>query len=449
MPLIKNNTYQCEITGYTSEGLGVAKVDGAVVFINNAVKGDIANIKIVKTTKNISYGIISELLTPSPNRVHPLCSVSQKCGGCTTWHMSYEEELEFKREKVENVIKRIGKVDFDVTEIVGSSLVSRYRNKAQFPVSDVNGKAIYGFYRKNSHDIIETKDCLIQTEKSNEIAKYITDFLNKHNIQAYNEHTHSGFIRNIYIRTGFKTGEILLCLVSTSFSIPEINLLAEELRSKFKKITGFLINKNSEKTNQILGSEYITIFGEPSLSDFLCDNKFNISPSSFYQVNRQAAENLYNKAIEYCNFDGTETVLDMYCGVGTITLAVSKYVKQITGIEIVADAIKNAIKNAETNNISNATFVVGDAKDAVKRFESDKIDVVIVDPPRKGLDVDTIQSIITINPEKIAYISCDPATLARDVKIFCENGYSLRNISAFDLFPRTWHVETVILMTKA
>ncbi len=448
MSLIKNNIYNVEITGYTSEGMGVCKIDGNVVFVQNAVKGDVAEIKIIKTTKNISYGLINLLLIPSVNRENPQCEVSKKCGGCSLWGMNYTEELEFKREKVENVIKRIGKVDFNVKEIVGSDEILRYRNKAQFPVCQQDGKAVYGFYRKNSHDIVETDDCLIQTELSNKIAKFIVDFLNKHKIPAYNEQKNNGFVRHIYMRTGFVTGDIMLCMVTTSFSIPQLNILQNELLENFPQITTFMLNKNGKKTNQILGNDYKVLFGDGEITDYLCDNLFNIAPQSFFQINRKSAENLYKKTIELCQFEPENAVLDLYCGVGTITLAVAPFVKKITGIEIVDDAIKNAIKNAKTNDIHNAEFVVGDASFAVKKFEKEKIDVIIVDPPRKGLDADTIQSIITINPKKIGYVSCDPATLARDIKIFTENGYELKECVAFDLFPRTFHVETVCLLSK-
>lgn len=445
---IKNNVYKVEITGYTSAGLGFCKIDEFVVFVHKAVKGDIANIKIIKVTKNIAYAIIEELLEPSVNRISSECKASKKCGGCTLWHMDYEQELEFKREKVESAIKKIGKIDFDLKEIEGSQLVKRYRNKAQYPVREQDGKAIFGFYRANSHDIIEVEDCLIQTEKSNEIAKYIVDFLNKHKIPAYNEQKHTGFIRHVYIRTGFKTGDIMVCIVSKSEKIPKIEILYQEIMDKFPKVSSFLINENNEKTNRILGEKYKAFTEKNTITDYLCENKFEIAPASFYQVNRQSAEKLYNKAIEFCDFSGNETVLDMFCGVGTITLAVAKHVSHVTGIEIVEDAITNAKENAKINEILNADFIVGDASKAVKRFEKEKIDVILVDPPRKGLDNDTISSIITINPEKIAYVSCDPATLARDIKMFSENGYELKKAIAFDLFPRTFHVESVCLLSK-
>ncbi|MFI3115826.1 MAG: 23S rRNA (uracil(1939)-C(5))-methyltransferase RlmD [Clostridia bacterium] len=448
MQPIKNSIYKVEITGYTSEGLGVCKIEDFVVFVNNAVKGDIAEIKIVKVTKKIAYGIITTILIPSVNRISPECQVSQKCGGCSLWHMSYDEELEFKREKVENVLKRVGKVDCDVKGIVASNNTLHYRNKAQYPVSNVDGQAIFGFYRKNSHDIVENDNCLIQTKKSNEIAKFITDFLNLHKISAYDEKKHKGVVRHIYTRVGFKSNEIMLCLVVTSFNFPKIDVLCDDLKEKFPQITTFILNKNDRQTNQILGEQYKIIFGCGEIKDEICDNTFNIAPQSFYQINRDSAEQLYEKAIEFCSFTGEETVLDMYCGVGTITLAVAKHVRKVNGIEIIPEAIKNAKNNAKYNDIDNAEFIVGDAKDAVKCFENQKIDVIIVDPPRKGLDIDTVQSIIKINPQKICYVSCDPATLARDIKMFSESGYTTEKAVAFDLFPRTFHVETVCLLSK-
>lgn len=448
MNLIKNQYYEATITGYTSEGDGVCKINDQVVFVPNCVIGDFSNIKIIKTTKNISYGIVDEVFKPSPNRTKSECHVSNKCGGCSLWHMNYTEELEFKRKKVQDAIKRIAKIDFNITECVASDLEKKYRNKAQYPVRQENGKAVFGFYRKNSHDIVRNNNCLIQTDKSNEIAKFIVDFMNEHSIWAYNEEKNNGFIRHIYIRTGFDTNEVFLTLVSTTFSIPKMALLSEQLQQNFPEIVGCCINKNGRKTNLILGKEYKTIFGKPTLNDVLCGNKFNISPDSFYQVNRKAAENLYNKAIEFANFNGNERVLDMYCGAGTITLAISKHVLQATGIEIMESAIKNAKINAEINGISNVDFIVGDASVAVKQFENENIDIIFVDPPRKGLDSDTISSIIKISPKKIVYVSCDPATLARDIKVFSENGFVLENAIAFDLFPRTSHVESVVSMAR-
>lgn len=448
--MIKNKTYECTVTGYTNEGQGVSKIDGFVVFINGAVLGDELLIKIIKVTKNISYAIIEKIIKPSINRITPECDVFYKCGGCATFNMTYDEELEFKRQKVENVIKRIGKIDFSVSEIIGSDLQSRYRNKAQFPLGTKDGQAVAGFYRKNSHDVTPTKDCLIQTKNSNNITNFIVDFCNKNNISIYNEANHKGLIRHIYIRTGFKTDEILVCLVTTNYKIPHIDELVSQLTRTFPEIISVLLNKNSEKTNKVLGEDYKILFGNGVLTDVLCGNKFEISPQAFYQVNRDSAEKLYEKAIDFSDLNKNQTVLDMYCGVGTITLAVSKYVKNVIGIEIVPKAIVDAKRNAQINDIHNAEFICADARLASADIVSKKIkiDTVIVDPPRKGLDIDTINSIIKINPEKITYVSCDPATLARDINIFSQNGYELKKAIAFDLFPRTHHVESVVLLQK-
>lgn len=442
--LNKNECYKAQITGYTNEGMGVARIENFVVFVKNAILGEICDIKIIKVNKNISYGIIEKVIEKSKDRVEPECMVSKACGGCSLWHMNYDSELEFKREKVENTLKRIGNVGIGVEKITASDDVTRYRNKAQFPVCDKDGHAIFGFYRSNSHEIIECDNCLIQTENSNKIAKKIVDFLNENKIYAYNEQKHTGFVRNIFIRTGID--EIFVCIVSKSFDIPKIDMLVKDLCEQFPKISGIVINKNSEKTNQILGKKYKCVFGKEYLTDILCENTFEIAPDSFYQVNRKSAEKLYQKAIEFADFNENDTALDMYCGAGTITLAIAKNVKKVIGIEIVESAVKNARNNAKINNIHNAEFIVSDAKIAVKTFENEKIDVIMVDPPRKGLDQDTISSIIKINPEKIVYVSCDPATLARDIKLF--SGYKVEKAQAFDLFPRTWHVESVVLMLK-
>lgn len=446
--LHKNNIYEGYVTGYTSEGLGVLKIDGQVVFVKNAVREDFLAIKIIKTNKKIAFGIIDKIITPSNYRISAECGVSNTCGGCELFNMTYEEELYFKKTKVYDCLTRLAKVNVSDFEIFPSNNVLRYRNKAQFPIRDVNGEAFSGFYRSNSHNIVKTRDCLIQTEKTNEIVNFIVDFMNKHKIKAYNEENNTGFIRNIYIRTGFISKQVQVCLVTTNFNIPKLDLLQTELLENFKEISSLILNKNNKITNVVLGENYKNLTESSTITDVLCENKFKISPESFYQVNHNSAENLYKKAVEYCEFSGNETALDMYCGVGTITLFVSKFVSKITGIEIVPKAINNAKMNAELNKITNAEFIVGDAKDAVKRFISEKIDVIIVDPPRKGLDIDTINSIITISPQKIAYISCDPATLARDVKIFAENGYVLKKACAFDLFPRTKHVESIVLMSK-
>lgn len=444
MPLIKNSIHECQITGYTSEGLGVAKVDGQVIFIKNAVRDDVLLVKIVKVNKKIAFGIIDKIISPSPYRVESECSVSQKCGGCELFNMTYDEELYFKKNKVYDCLTRLAKAEINDFEIYGSKLTSRYRNKAQYPVSFDGTRIVSGFYRKNSHDVVHTDDCLIQTEKSNAISNTICKFLTEYNIKAYDEIKHTGTIRHIYIRTGFVSQNLQVCLVSTTFNIKHIEKLSALLQEKFPEISSFLINKNPNQTNQILGDEYKTIYGNNDLIDTLCGNQFSIAPSAFYQVNHDSAERLYQKAIEYCDFKGDETVLDMYCGAGTITLAVSKFVDNITGIEIVPSAIINAKNNATVNNITNASFVVGDAKDAVKHFENKHIDVIIVDPPRKGLDIDTINSLVTISPKKITYVSCDPATLARDVKEFMAKGYVVEKACAFDLFPRTKHVESIV-----
>lgn len=444
----KNDVFQLEVLDYTSEGLGVCKVDGRVIFVKSAVKGDLIDVKIVKMTKNVAFGIIVDVVKPSPNRMKPKCYVAKKCGGCQLWHMSYEEELEFKRKKVEDALTRIGKIDVNITNCIPSDLVERYRNKAQYPFANENGQAIYGFYRNNSHDIVENNNCLIQTEKSNEIVAEIKAFLNEFSIKAYSEDKHNGLVRNVYVRTGFKTGEILVTIVSRKNALPKLEILRARLLEKFPKIVGILLNINPEKTNVILGEETQIIHGRDYILDELCGNEIKISMKSFYQVNRMSAEKLYEKAIEFADFKGTETVLDLYCGVGAITLAVAPKVEKIIGVEVVDEAINNANFNAENNNITNVEFICAESKQFVDKISAENIDVIIVDPPRKGLDSETLDSMAEINPKKIVYVSCDPGTLARDIKLFVENGYKVTQSQAFDLFPRTSHVETVCLLSK-
>ncbi len=451
----KNDIIRLEITDMTSDGSGVGKTDEGVVFVPDTAIGDVCDVKILKVKKNLSYGKIESIMKPSQDRVDPVCKVSTRCGGCVYRHMSYEAELKVKHKKVFDAVTRIGKVEGEkVKSIIGAfeTQTDRYRNKAQIPVGiGKNGEVEMGFYSRHSHRIVNCDDCLLSPEIFTQISDTFKEFITKYPYLIYNEEKHSGKIRHLYLRIGEKTGEVMVCIVANGRKFDHQEELFNSITEKHPEVKSIIINVNKAKTNVILGDENIVAFGKESISDILCDLRFELSPLAFYQVNRTQAQRLYEKAREYASLSGDEVLLDLYCGTGTIGLSMAKDCKELVGVEIIAEAIENAKINAENNGIKNACFICGDATKAAFELKKEGItpDVIVVDPPRKGLTPELINTIVEMNPKRVVYVSCDPATLGRDLKQFEESEYSVKEITPVDLFPRTSHCESVALLLKS
>lgn len=443
----KNQIVELTVEGYGSEGEGVAHLpDGRVCFVPGALRGERCAVHLLKVGKTAAWGRVDRVLTPSPARRPSDCPVFSKCGGCALRHMSYEEELAFKRQKVQDALKRIGGVDIPVSEIYGAEDTLRYRNKVQFPVG---ADGAIGFYRARSHQVVEAEDCLLQPEAARPLRAAVKDWMERFHIPPYREGEHKGLVRHLYLR--FSAEEALVCLVVNGSSLPHADELVETLRRACPTLTGITVNFNQEKTNVILGPESRTLWGRPYLDDTLRGLTFRLSVPSFYQVNHAQTEVLYGLALDFAGLTGTETVLDLYCGIGTITLCLAQRAGKVYGAEVVSSAVEDARANAERNGIENVEFLRGDAADIAARFAADGIrpQVICVDPPRKGLAESVVDSIAGMGPERVVYVSCDPATLARDVKRFGERGYAPVRAVAVDLFPRTSHVETVVLLSRA
>ncbi len=441
----KNQEIILEITDITTEGSGVGKYDGMAIFVPLTAVGDTARVKILKVKKAYAYGKLIELLTPSENRIENDCPHFSKCGGCVFRHIAYDAECKLKENKVYETVKRIGGVDLKSQSII-SHTPDRYRNKAQYPIAQNGG---VGFYAFHSHRIIECGDCALQPEIFSAITKEVSEWINKYGISIYDEEKHKGLLRHIYIRKAEVTNEIMVTFVINGNTLP----FADEIIETFKAVCGsdlqsVQLNINKENTNVILGKECKTLYGSDYITDVLCGVKVRLSALSFYQVNHAMAERLYNKAREYASPNG-KNIIDLYCGAGTIGLSMAKDAKSIIGVEIIPEAIEDAKHNAKANGIENARFICADASDAAEQLakEGIKADTVIVDPPRKGCAKEVIEIIAnSFAPESVVYVSCDPATLARDIKIFDELGYKLIEYTPCDLFPRTSHVETVALL---
>lgn len=464
----KDDLLTVEITDIGNDGEGIGKIDGYTLFIKDAVIGDKVKAKIMKAKKNYAYAHLEEVITPSKDRVRPRCPIARQCGGCQIQNMSYESQLRFKQSKVRNNIVRLGgfdekEIDSIMEHIIGMDDPFKYRNKAQFPVGkDKNGKIVTGFYAGHSHNIIPNTDCIIGVPDNKEILEIIIAHMEKNHIEPYDEVTGKGLVRHILIRKGFVSGQLMVCLVVNYKNKNNTDNIyiknQDELISKLSSITGMTsisVSINTEKTNVIMGTEIHTIWGQDTIKDTLCGLEFNISPLSFYQVNPVQTEKLYGQAIEYAGLTGNETVWDLYCGIGTITLSMSKKAKQVYGVEIIPQAIDDANDNAARNNISNAKFYVGKAEEVLPDFyekESEKDsssnalhpDVIVVDPPRKGCDQMCLDTMLKMAPNRIVYVSCDSATLARDLRILCDGGYKLEHVRPCDMFPMSVHVETVV-----
>ena len=444
--LEKGSVYTAVIDGYSSEGLGIARVNGAVVFVPHAVRGEEIDLWITKVMKTSCAGEIVKIHNPSPERMEPECPYAGKCGGCAYRHLTYPEELWAKRQRVQDALTRIGGLELTVEEILGAKNPEHYRNKSQYPVG---ADGSIGFFQARTHKVVPIRRCLIQTEAADRTAQAVGEWMRRYKISAYDETTGKGLVRHVCVRVNRK-GESLCCVVVNGNKVPREPELAAYVTAAVPHTVGVLLNSNTRRGNVILGDKYRTLFGRNYLMDTLCGLEFKLSMPSFYQVNRDQAEVLYGKALEFAGLTGNETVLDLYCGIGTITLCLAKAAKRVIGAEIVPPAIRDAKENALRNHVENAEFFCGDAADIAAKLESDGLrpDVVTVDPPRKGLAPEVIASVAAMGPEKVVYVSCDPATLGRDVKIFREFGYEAKRAAAVDMFPGTAHVETVVLLSR-
>lgn len=450
MEIIKNNIYEAQITDITNEGNGICKLDGYTVFIPLTAIGDKIKLKLIKVNKNFGYGKVEEILSPSPTRIEDNCPVFTTCGGCSLRHISYKAELSVKENIVKSAFERIGKIKTPINDIIGSELTEGYRNKAQYPFStSKEGKVTAGFFAKRSHRVIPCENCKLQPTIFSQILDFTVDFANKNKITAYDEQKLNGILRNLYLRKSQHTQQIMVCLVVTK-RLPIFENYAKELTKRFKTVSSVMLNINRKNTNVILGDKYEVIYGNDYITDTVCGVSLNISPAAFYQVNHKQCEVLYNKAKEYANLKGNETVIDLYCGTGSIGLSMADKTANLIGADIVPESINNARQNALNNNILNTEFICADASLAAQTLANRNIrpDVVIVDPPRKGCDSACIDAICSMSPQRIVYISCNPATVARDCAIFTDQGYSVDKIQPVDMFPRTTHIETVVLMSR-
>ena len=447
--LSKNQIYEATVTDYTAEGQGVAHIEGCAVFIPNAIAGERVRVRIEKAQKTWAAGKIVELLEKSPHRVNRECPVAKLCGGCDFWHMDYEEECRLKSERVRACLNRIGGEALEEVPIIAAPSCYGYRNKAQYPVAVKKGRAYAGFYRAGTHDVVENPRCRILPEESDAVKNAIIDYVNQFRVSVYDETTGKGLLRHIYVRRGAVSGQILVCLVVNGQSLPKV----EALISRLKAISGFttlVLSVNTKKGNTVLGDKFVTLCGPGYIEDTLCGLNFRLSPRSFYQVNHDQAERLYRAAIDQAGITKRDTVLDLYCGVGTITLAMAGAAGKVIGVEVIPQAVEDAKDNARRNGIENAEFFCGDAGQAALELEKNgvKADVAVVDPPRKGLNADTVEALARMSPRRIVYVSCDPATLARDAARLSSFGYMPTRLAAADLFPRTVHVESVCLFLK-
>ena len=453
----KNQEFIVTIEDMNEDGAGVGKVDGYIWFVKDAVIGDVVRAKAMKMKKSYGFARLMEVLEPSASRVIPSCPVARQCGGCQLQAMSYEEQLKFKERKVMNNLIRIGKFDEDeihMLPIMGMEEPWRYRNKAQFPFGkDKDGNVIAGFYAGRTHAIVEAEDCLLGVEENREILDIVKRFMKEMKIEPYDELSHKGLVRHVLIRKGFKTGEIMVCLVINGNKLPGKERLVEMLTGVdgIKGMTSISYSVNQEKTNVIMGKEIVNLYGPGYITDYIGNVKYQISPLSFYQVNPVQTERLYGTALEYAGLTGNEIVWDLYCGIGTISLFLAQKAKKVYGVEIVPQAIEDARRNAEINGIHNAEFFVGKAEEVLpERFEKNHVhaDVIVVDPPRKGCDAVCLDTILKMRPERVVYVSCDSATLARDLRYLADGGYVVERGRCCDMFPGTVHVETVCLLSK-
>ena len=445
----KNTVHPLHIEGYTAEGMGVARLDGRVVFIPGTIRGEDWEVQLLKVNKGVAWGKGTRLISTSPVRQEPDCPYSGRCGGCQYRHMSYEEELAAKGQRVRDALERVGGVHLELPPVLGAESPLRYRNKVQFPVSRGKCGLSIGFYRPRSHDVVDTEDCLLQPEADTALRLAFKGWMEDFQIPAYDESTGRGLIRHLYIRTN-RAGEALCCVVANGKELPHTGELSGALRAAVPKLAGLVLNVNLRDTNVILGDAYRTLWGRDWLEEELCGLTFRLSVPSFFQINRDQTERLYQLALEFAGLTGEETVLDLYCGIGTISLCLARLAGHVIGAEVVPQAIEDARANALRNGVTNAEFFCGDAGEVAARLAGQGLrpQVICVDPPRKGLAPEVPAVLSSMAPDRIVYVSCDPATLARDVKRLEELGYQAVQAQPVDLFPRTAHVETVLRMER-
>ena len=447
----KNDIVTLEIVDCGTDGEGIGKADGFTVFVKDAVIGDTIMAKIMKAKKNYGYGRLMEILKPSPYRVEPVCLSARQCGGCQLQAVSYEEQKVFKEKKLRGHLERIGGfTEFPMEPLIGMDDPYHYRNKAQFPVGrNKEGRIVTGFYAGRTHAIIENRDCALGIPQNKDVLDRVIAHMEKYNIAPYDEATGKGLVRHIFVRYGFFTGELMVCLIINGQDLPHQRELVEKL-CEIPGMTSISLNMNKKRSNVILGDKVKTIWGEDYITDKIGDISYEISPLSFFQVNPKQTWKLYSKALEYADLHGEETVWDLYCGIGTISLFLAQKAKFVRGVEIVPAAIEDAKRNAQINHIENVEFFVGKAEEVLPReYEKNGVyaDVIVVDPPRKGCDEMLLKTILKMQPKRVVYVSCDSATLARDLRFLCDNGYELKKVCGVDQFPQTVHVETVVLLS--
>ena len=449
--LNKNDIVEVEIVDLTHEGAGVAKVNGFVFFVDNALPGEAIKMRLLKLKKNIGFGKVEEHVTLSPNRNQDIDATYLRSGIADFGHMTYEEQLKFKRKQVvDNLYKTAGISDVEVAETLGMETPYAYRNKAQVPVRRVKGQLETGFYRKNSHDLIPIEDFLIQDKEIDKLIVFVRDLLRRYDLKPYDEKEQTGLIRHLVVRRGHYSGQMMLVFVTTRPKVFRIDQVIAKITEAFPNVVSIIQNINDKNTNAIFGKEFRTLYGQDTITDSMLGNNYEISAQSFYQVNTEMAEKLYQTAIDFSDLNSDSIVIDAYSGIGTIGLSFAKQVKEVYGVEVIETAVEDAKKNAERNGITNAHYVADSAENAMAKWSKDGIkpDVIIVDPPRKGLTESFIKASVAMQPEKITYVSCNPATMARDIKLYQELGYELKKVQPVDLFPQTHHVETVALLSK-
>ena len=448
--LRKNQIFQVTIDAYSSDASGICRISGITVFVPGTIVGEEWEVRILKVLKSCAYARGEKLLRPSPARIAPGCACYGKCGGCDCRHMSYEEELRFKLNKVNDALRRIGRQDHRIEEIIGSERIDAYRNKGILAVGNADGKTVTGFYRERSHDIIPVDRCAIQDELTHCAAAVLVSFMNRNGIPAYNEQDGTGIVRHIFCRRAFIGSDRLLCIVARKGFGTKTQALVSALKEACPELTGIVLNINKSDGNTVLSGDFYTLWGKGHIRDMLCGLAFDIAPQAFFQINPPQAERLYKKALSYAALAKEDLAFDLYCGAGTISLCLAREAKRVIGAEIVPEAIENAKANAKLNQIQNVDFLCADAGQAAEMFSQQGLypTVVVVDPPRKGMQASAIQAVASMSPARIVYVSCEPSTLARDILRFQTLGYTLQAGTVFDLFPRTKHVETVIWLSK-
>ncbi len=449
-PVEKNEIIDVQIEDLTHDGAGVAKVDGYALFIPKALPGEMVKVKVVKTKKGYGFARILETIEESPNRTEPPCPIYNQCGGCQLQHMSYEAQLQYKQKQIQDVLERIGQItDIPVHPTLGMNDPWRYRNKAQVPVGEDENGLIAGFYQERSHRIIDMDECLIQHQENDEVVSHVKEIVKKYGIRGYDEDKHLGTLRHVVARYGKQTGDIMVVLVTRGKELPNKKNIIEDIKQAIPKVKSIVQNVNPKRTNVIFGDQSIVLWGDEYIYDSIGDIRFAISARSFYQVNPDQTKVLYDKALEYADLKGDETVIDAYCGIGTISLFLAQKAKHVYGVEIVPEAISDAKKNAEMNGFTNVDFAVGEAENVMPWWYAQGVrpDVIVVDPPRKGCDEKLLETILNMQPKRVVYVSCNPSTLARDLRVLEDGGYQTKEVQPVDMFSHSTHVESVASLT--